>query len=221
MGETLIPRDPIRDPKWLTTEGATESAAFVTDQVTQALASKEAFWEYIRLGWLIGPWSPLECVVPDGMRTIALFVKCSQEDTEAVRQCLISREYPIKTQIAAAVFQSCGVGVRQLVNPQESFFLNAAVEGWMDQVRRKAKDLGEAVEILGGFAEANISFRNSSTPEGRVGMIVEPTAQILENPALLAEALRRVRVGYGAWGEPQESNYSRAVALGIEKLLEL
>jgi hypothetical protein len=218
MNEAIQFREPIRDPKWLTPEGAQESVHYVSEQVTKALSSTESFWEYIQPGWHIWPRSPFEHSTHGGMRTLGFFESLNAQETEAIRQCMLRKGYPVDTIIASAVFQEERVGVSGLVNPEEQLFLQTALDGMMNQARQ-ARSSGEAVEILETLVSGNISFRYWLTPEGRVEMMVEPTIQIIQNSDFLQEAIRMVRTGYGGWGKPQESDYSRAVALALEKLI--
>lgn len=73
MIEKAYPGEPIRDPRWLTVEGAHESARRVIGQVQVALKSAEAFYAYIMPGWGFYPLSPAEDATRDGMQRFGAF----------------------------------------------------------------------------------------------------------------------------------------------------
>lgn len=207
--------EPIRDPKWLTLEGAKESAGRVVEQVSAALRSAKAFYAYMKPGLGYWPLSPAEHAARDGMQTFGAFEEFPQKFSRACLKAIRKGGYPVPTVIAASVFLSQRVAVAWLAQPEESFFARAALERILGNAREKRRP-DDVIDALEQSLLRQSSFRAYLTPQGRVDQIVGHAATILAQPECTAMALDQIRHGSGMGGS---SAYGAAVAMVLDVVL--
>lgn len=219
--------EPIRDSKWLTEVGATESAAHVLELISYALTDPDQWLDVVRTYGkpglpMICPTSPLELSTTQGLQTIGMGFDWEEkpEHPEAVRVLLKTQGFTPPELIAAAVFGYERVGLEIPDNAAETLFLNASLDAISARARIAASQ-NEFLDSLVSGIGSHPNFRAFLTPAGRIAQTVEPTTEVIRHhPELLEAALEKIEHGGGGYfGKPQPSSYSKAVAMGLKKLL--